>query len=61
VSQRYYISRFDGGTYQIVDSIENREFCVCSNFDDFSDAEERARMIVKVLNDAEEELHKAQS
>lgn len=55
--QRYYISRFDGDTYQIVDSIENREICVCSNYDDFFDAEERAKMIVKALNKKEEELH----
>lgn len=55
--QRYYISRFDGDTYQIVDSIENREICVCSDYDDFFDAEERAKMIVKALNKKEEELH----
>jgi hypothetical protein len=61
MAQRYYISQFDGDTYQIVDSIENREICVCSNYDDFFDAEERAEMIVKVLNEKEEEFHKVQS
>lgn len=61
MAQRYYISQFDGDTYQIVDSIENREICVCSNYDDFFDAEERAKMIVKVLNEKEEEFHKVQS
>ena len=59
--QRYYISRFDGDTYQIVDSIENREICVCSNYDDFFDAKERAKMIVKALNEKEEELHEIKS
>lgn len=59
--QRYYISRFDGDTYQIVDSIENREVCVCSNYDDFFDAEERANMIMRALNEKEEELHEIKS
>jgi hypothetical protein len=44
--ERYYISQFDGDTYQIVDSVENKEVCVCSNYDDWGDAEERARKIV---------------
>ncbi len=48
--KRYYISQFDGDTYQIVDSVENREVCVCSNYDDWEDAEERAKNIVKLLN-----------
>jgi hypothetical protein len=48
--ERYYISQFDGDTYQIVDSIENREICVCSNYDDWEDAEEQAKKIVALLN-----------
>lgn len=48
--QRYYISQFDGDTYQIVDSIENREICVCANYDDWEDAEYRANKIVALLN-----------
>ena len=47
---RYYISQLDGDTYRIIDSIENREICVCSNYDDSEDAEERAKTIVKLLN-----------
>ena len=41
--ERYYVSRFDGDTYQIVDSVENREVCACSNYDDWEDAMERAK------------------
>ncbi len=48
--ERYYISQFDGDTYQIVDSFERREICVCSNYDDWEDAKERALNIVKLLN-----------
>jgi len=51
--KRYYISQFDSDTYQIVDSIENREVCVCSNCDDWEDAEERAKRIAILLNDNE--------
>ena len=61
MAQRYYVSRFDGDTYQIVDRIENREVCVCSNYDNFSDAAERAEKIAKLLNDKEEEFRKIQS
>ncbi|MFZ5905762.1 MAG: hypothetical protein ACOYZ8_19680 [Chloroflexota bacterium] len=61
MAQRYYISQFDGDTYQIVDAIENREVCVCSNYDGFLDAEERAGNIAKLLNDKEEEFQKIQS
>lgn len=58
MAQRYYTSRFDSDTYQIVDSIENREVCVCSNYDNFIDAEERAEKIVKILNDKEASYQK---
>ena len=51
--ERYYISQFDGATYQIVDSVENREVCVCSNYDDWEDAEERSKKIVLLLNENE--------
>jgi len=48
---QYYISQFDGDTYQVIDAIENREICVCSNYDDWEDAEERAKQIVLLLNE----------
>jgi hypothetical protein len=61
MAQRYYISRFDSDTYQIADAIENREVCVCSNYDNFLDAEERAEKIINMLNAKEEEFQKIQS
>lgn len=61
MERRYYISRFDSDTYQITDAIENREVCVCSNYDNFLDAEERAEKIVNILNAKEEEVQKVQS
>jgi hypothetical protein len=54
--ERYYISQFDGDTYQIIDSIKNREICVCSNYDKWDDAEERAKNIVKLLNKSNKKL-----
>jgi hypothetical protein len=61
MAQRYYVSQFDANTYQIVDSLENREVCVCSNYENFWDAAERAEKIAKVLNDKEEGFQKIQS
>ena len=48
---RYIVSPFDGSTFVVVDQKEQREICVCSNYDDWKDAEERARKIVKLLNE----------
>lgn len=48
--ERYYISQFDGNTFQIIDMVENREVCVCSNYNEWEDAEERAKKIVRLLN-----------
>jgi hypothetical protein len=52
--KRYYISQFDDDTYQIIDSIEKREVFVCSNYDDWEDAEERAKRLMKLLNQSNE-------
>ena len=48
--QRYDIYQFDGSTFVVFDAIEQREICVCSNYDDNEDAEERAKRIVNLLN-----------
>jgi hypothetical protein len=50
--QRYTVSQFDGDTFVIIDQSEQREICVCSNYDDWEDAEERAGNIVKLLNES---------
>lgn len=48
--QRYIVSQFDGSTFVVIDQTEKREVCVCSNYDDWEDAEERAKKIVTLLN-----------
>lgn len=49
--QRYILSQFDRDTFVILDQIEQREICVCTNYDDEADAEDRARKIVSLLNE----------
>lgn len=48
---RFVVSQFDKNTFIVVDQNEQREVCVCSNYDDWEDAEERAKNIVKLLNE----------
>ncbi len=48
--QRYIVNQFDGSTFVVIDQKEQCEVCVCSNYDDLEDAEERARRIVTLLN-----------
>lgn len=48
--QRYVVSQFDGNTFVVIDQTEKREICVCSNYDDWDDARERAEKIAKLLN-----------
>jgi len=52
--QRYIVSKLDGSTFVVIDQTEQREICVCSNYDDWEDAEERAKNIVKLLNESNE-------
>ncbi len=52
--QRYIISQIDTNTFVVMDQNEQAEFCVCSNYDDKEDAEERARKIVNLLNESNE-------
>ena len=47
---RYIVSQFDEGTFIVIDQTEQREICVCSDYDDREDAEERAEKIAKLLN-----------
>lgn len=48
--ERYNISQFDGSTFIVFDQNEKREICVCGNYDDQEDAEDRARKIAFLLN-----------
>ncbi len=47
---RFDFYQFDAQTFVVFDTVEKREICVCSNYEDWEDAEERARQIVKLLN-----------
>ncbi len=47
---RFDMYQFDGSTFVVFDAIEQREICVCANYDDWEDAEERAKKIVALLN-----------
>ena len=51
--QRYVVSQFDSSTFVVFDQIEQRETCVCSNYDDWEDAAERAKKIMMLLNENE--------
>jgi hypothetical protein len=48
--QKYAVSQFDGSTFQVVDLVEKREICVCSDYDEKEDARERAEKIAALLN-----------
>ena len=54
--QRYVVSQFDESTFVVVDQDEQREICVCSNYDDWEDARERAEMIVGLLSECGKNL-----
>jgi len=48
--QRYIVSQFDGNTFIVIDQKEQREFCVCGNYENWKDAKERAEKIAALLN-----------
>jgi len=51
--QRYAVSQFDSSTFQVVDLYEQREVCICADYDDWDDAEKRAQRIANLLNQKE--------
>lgn len=56
--QRYIVSKFDGSTFVVIDQVEKREICVCENYDDVSDAEQRAQKVAFLLNETKHESNK---
>ncbi|MCG2787132.1 MAG: hypothetical protein L6461_18745 [Anaerolineae bacterium] len=48
--ERYTVSQFDANTFQVIDCREKREICICANFDNLEDAQERAEKIAALLN-----------
>jgi hypothetical protein len=53
---RYFVYPFDRATFVVVDSAENREICVCANYGNWDDSEQRAEKIASLLNKAREIL-----
>jgi hypothetical protein len=47
---RYIVSEFDGSIFVVIDQKEQREICVCSEYDEQGDAKIRAERIAKLLN-----------
>jgi hypothetical protein len=50
IMQRYTVNQFGGNTFVVIDHVEQREICLCSNYYDYFDAENRARVIAALLN-----------
>jgi hypothetical protein len=48
--QRYTVNQFDGSNFVVIDNVEQQEICVCSNYDDYLDAENIAQVIAALLN-----------
>lgn len=48
--ERYYVYQFDSETYVVADGAANREICICSEFGEVPDAEQRAMSIAGLLN-----------
>ena len=51
--KRYTVNQFDGSTFHVIDINEQREICVCADYDDCEDAKERAEKIAALLNASE--------
>jgi hypothetical protein len=49
--KRYDSHQLDENTFVVFDKIEQREICVCVNYDDWDDAKARADKIVLLLNE----------
>ena len=57
--QRYSVYQFDRNTFVVIDQVERKEVCTCSNYDEWEDAEERAQKITLLLNASGEKNNKA--
>jgi hypothetical protein len=51
--KRYAVFQVDLSTFQVIDTQDQREICVCSDYDEKEDAKERAEKIVASLNTSE--------
>lgn len=53
MKNRFDVYQFDHQTWVVFDQIDKKEICVCSNYDDWVDAKERAEKIALLLNQSE--------
>lgn len=51
--QKFGVYQFDHETFVVFNRINQREICVCSNYDDLKDAKQRANKIATLLNSNE--------
>jgi len=56
--ERFSVAQFDRSTFVVIDQVEQREICICANYDDWEDAEERTQKIASLLNASGEENNK---
>ncbi len=49
--ERFDVHKFDGNTFVVFDTVEKREICVCLNYEDWEDAEGRAKKLARLLNE----------
>jgi len=47
---RISVNQFDGITFVVIDQVEQREICICGNYGEWEDAEQRAEKIASLLN-----------
>jgi hypothetical protein len=50
MKKRFDVYQFDHQTWVVFDQVDKKEICVCSDYGDWEDAEERAKKIVRLLN-----------
>lgn len=50
IMPRYVVNQFDGETFVVLDQNDQREVCICANYDEWADAENRAQEIASLLN-----------
>lgn len=51
--KRYAVNVFDLHTFIVIDQYQEREICVCQNYDSHEDAKQRANEIAFLLNKAD--------
>ena len=47
--ERFVVNQFDGNTYVVLDQEEQREICVCGNYEGWDDEKDRAEKIASLL------------